>query len=102
MADRTFGDVPGYPPGRHFASRRALFDAGIHRQLQAGIAGSSTVGAESIVLSGGYEDDEDHGTLIIYTGEGGRDPQTGKQIADQVFTRGNRALALNQLHGLPL
>jgi putative restriction endonuclease len=59
MAERIFWPISGYPPGSHFASRRALFDAGIHRQLQAGIAGSSTTGGESIVLSGGYEDDED-------------------------------------------
>jgi hypothetical protein len=101
VVKRVFGPIPGYPPGSHFASRRELFDAGIHRQLQAGIVGSDTEGAESIVLSGGYEDDEDYGNLIIYTGEGGRDAQTGKQIADQVLTRGNRALALNQLQVFP-
>jgi hypothetical protein len=37
----------------------------------------SQTGAESIVVSGGYEDDEDHGDTIIYTGHGGNDPQTG-------------------------
>src|SRR5207245_1414198 len=31
----------------------------IHRQLQAGIAGGAHTGAESIVVSGGYEDDEE-------------------------------------------
>jgi putative restriction endonuclease len=34
----------------------------------------------SIVLSGGYVDDEDLGDMIIYTGEGGRDAATGRQI----------------------
>ena len=37
----------------------------------------------SIVLSGDYVDDEDMGDVIIYTGEGGRDPNTGRQVADQ-------------------
>jgi len=49
----------------------------------------------SIVLSGGYVDDEDMGDVIIYTGEGGRDSNTGRQIADQQLALGNRALAEN-------
>jgi len=48
--------------------------------MQAGIVGGTGSGAESIVLSGGYTDDEDHGDEIIYTGDGGRDPRTGRQI----------------------
>lgn len=38
-------------------------------------------GAAAIVMSGGYEDDYDIGTEILYTGEGGNDPSTGKQVA---------------------
>jgi len=56
-----------------YANRRALRAAGIHRALQAGIVGTRAAGAESIVLSGGYEDDKDFGNMIIYTGHGGRD-----------------------------
>ena len=70
--------------------------------IQAGIAGSQTEGAESIVLSGGYEDDADYGDVIVYTGHGGRDQATGQQIHDQPFTRGNRALAYNAQTGLPV
>lgn len=33
----------------------------------------SIVGSFSVVLSGGYEDDEDKGDWFIYTGSGGRD-----------------------------
>ena len=51
----------------------------------------------SIVLSGGYVDHEDLGDVIIYTGEGGRDPNTGRQIADQQLISGNLALAENPL-----
>jgi putative restriction endonuclease len=54
------------------------------------------------VVSGGYEDDEDYGDVIIYTGHGGNDPATRKQIADQELTRGNLALARNAEEGLPV
>ena len=83
----AFGDLPEIPVGTPFTSRRALLDAGVHRQLQAGIAGGAYTGAESIVVSGGYEDDEDYGDLIVYTGQGGNDPNTGRQVADQQLTR---------------
>jgi E3 ubiquitin-protein ligase UHRF1 len=33
----------------------------------AGIAGQSRFGAQSVALSGGYEDDEDHGDWFLYT-----------------------------------
>ena len=102
MGKRVFGHIEGVPVGSVFASRRELFDAGVHRQLQAGIAGSEKHGAESIVLSGGYEDDHDLGEEIIYTGQGGRDAASGAQVRDQELNRGNRALALSHLHGLPV
>lgn len=97
-----FGPISGYDEGAAFGSRAELSRAGIHRPLQAGICGSSSEGAESIVLSGGYEDDKDFGTEIIYTGHGGRDQTSGKQVADQVLTRGNMALAMSQMTGLPV
>jgi putative restriction endonuclease len=56
----------------------------------------------SIVLSGGYVDDEDLGNVIIYTGEGGRDPTTRRQIEDQQLDAGNKALAENHLNGIPV
>ena len=92
MPPSTFGDVPGIDPGALFPDRAALHAAGIHRQMQAGIAGRGAEGAESIVLNEGYEDDEDLGDEIIYTGEGGRDQNRGGQISDQQLTRGNLAL----------
>jgi putative restriction endonuclease len=70
--------------------------------MQAGISASEREGADSIVVSGGYEDDEDLGTVIIYTGAGGNDPQTKKQIADQVLRRGNLGLARSCDEGLPV
>jgi len=98
----AIGEIVGVAPGTTFASRRELYDAGVHRQLQAGIVGSATTGAEPIVLSGGYVDDEDYGSEVIYTGHGGRDPLTGRQIADQTFTRQNQALVTSCLQGLPV
>ncbi|MBB6049889.1 putative restriction endonuclease [Armatimonas rosea] len=67
-----------------------------------GICGSASEPAESIVLSGGYEDDEDLGNELIYTGEGGNDPQTKKQVFDQQLIRGNAALVKNLLEGVPI
>lgn len=50
------GSVPVCSPGHWFASRRALYEASVHRQLRAGICGRADEGAESGVLSGGYTD----------------------------------------------
>ncbi|WP_211352812.1 YDG/SRA domain-containing protein [Altererythrobacter ishigakiensis] len=96
------GQLDHVEAGEIFADRRALYDAGVHRALQAGIVGKAVGGAESIVLSGGYPDDEDFGNYIIYTGFGGRDPNTGQQIADQHFEKQNQALVTSHLHGLPV
>lgn len=102
MAVRIFGHIPGYPEGSLFQDRTELRESGVHRPIQAGISGSQTEGAESIVLSGGYEDDADYEDVIVYTGQGGRDQSTGQQVHDQPFSRGNRALALSKQNGLPV
>jgi len=99
---RTFGHIPGYSEGSCFASRLELSQAGVHRPLVAGISGRGCVGANSVVLAGGYEDTEDFGAEILYTGHGGRDPETGRQIAHQTLTKGNLALAVNAAHALPV
>jgi putative restriction endonuclease len=94
MADRILGHISGVPDGRIFPSRAALRDAGVHSQLMAGISGSQPEGADAIVISGGYEDDKDDGTVVVYTGQGGRDQAAEKQIADQTLTRGNLGLVI--------
>ena len=63
-----FGAVEGVPVGAHFDTRAELRAVGLHRPLVNGISGSGEAGAESIVLSGGYVDDEDHGDRLVYTG----------------------------------
>src|SRR4051812_27226704 len=69
----------------------------------SGISGTRAEGADSIVVNGGYEDDEDFGDEIIYTGAGGNDPTTGRQIADQTPDQpGNAGLITSQNHGLPV
>jgi putative restriction endonuclease len=102
MSKRIFGDIEGFPVGAFFPTRGGLSATGVHRPPQAGISGSGKEGADSIVLSGGYEDDQDDGDMIIYTGHGGRDQTTGKQTSDQLLERGNLALAYSCLHGLPV
>ena len=92
------GEIEGVSEGQLFESRQALHDAGVHRGTQQGIGG----GGESIVLSGGYVDDLDEGDVIIYTGQGGRDPATGRQIRDQELTRGNLALVNHFRVGNPI
>lgn len=99
-----YGPIDGIHPGALFDNRRALHDAGVHRPLQAGICGTAERGgAESIVVSGGYKDDEDYGDVIIYTGHGGRDPNTGVQVKDQsADDPGNAALIKSIMTGLPV
>jgi putative restriction endonuclease len=102
MAERIFGHVPGYPEGSCFASRLELSQVGVHRPRVAGISDRGREGADSVVLAGGYEDTQDFGDEILYTGHGGRSVETGKQIGHQALTRGNLALAANKLFGLPV
>ena len=102
MADRIFGELPGIPEGTLFEDRTELSKAGVHRPRQAGICGGKGEGAESIVLSGGYEDDTDSGDVIIYTGHGGNIPRTATQYQDQELDRQNMALVISCENRLPV
>ncbi len=99
---KTFGNIIGTFEGDIFENRSALSMANIHRPLQAGISGTEKEGSDSIVISGGYEDDEDLGDIIIYTGHGGRSNGSKLQVADQTLTRGNKALAISCENQLPV
>lgn len=101
MSTRIYGHVPGIPTNAMFPDRMALAKAGVHRATQAGITGGSD-GTESIVLNAGYADDIDHGDEVIYTGHGGRNPNTGRQESDQKLEQGNRGLAVCCDNGLPV
>ncbi len=102
QAVAMIGDVPNVEVGQEFSTRRQAHEAGVHRPLQAGICGTKKTGAESIVVSGGYKDDEDYGDVIVYTGHGGQNG-AGKQVSDQTLDdSGNAALVTSYLEGLPV
>lgn len=54
--------------GETWEDRMECRQWGAHFTHVAGIAGQSEYGAQSVALSGGYEDDEDHGEWFLYTG----------------------------------
>lgn len=54
--------------GECWADRLECRQWGVHFPHVSGIAGQSEYGAQSVVLSGGYVDDEDHGEWFLYTG----------------------------------
>ncbi|KAL0376847.1 UNVERIFIED_CONTAM: Histone-lysine N-methyltransferase family member SUVH9 [Sesamum calycinum] len=87
---RVVGDIPGVSIGDVFFFRMELCVIGLHGQAQAGIdyvpSSQSSNGepiATSIIVSGGYEDDEDAGDVIVYTGHGGQD-KNNKQVAPEI------------------
>lgn len=102
MKNLFFGIPEGIFEGQIFKNRAALIEAGLHRARQKGIDGNKE-GTAAIVLSGGFEDDRDSGDEIIYTGEGGNDPITGKQIKDQLWkSPGNNGLVISKERKLPV
>lgn len=96
-----YGHVQGFPIGSVFPDRKILATSGVHRPPMAGICGGAK-GAESIVVSGGYEDDVDEWETIIYTGHGGNDPKTKRQVAHQQLVQGNLGLVANIDSGCPI
>ncbi|KZV34036.1 histone-lysine N-methyltransferase family member SUVH9-like [Dorcoceras hygrometricum] len=103
---RIVGDLPGVSIGDVFFFRMELCIVGLHGQVQAGIdyvpASRSSNGepiATSVIVSGGYEDDEDSGDVIIYTGHGGQDNKH-RQIQHQRLEQGNLALERSMNYGI--
>ncbi|KAG5642721.1 hypothetical protein DXG03_002297 [Asterophora parasitica] len=70
---KIHGEIPNNPVGTTYKNREELCAAGVHAPLRAGIHGTHEDGAYSVVMSYGYEDDEDNGDTFIYTGHGGRE-----------------------------
>jgi len=92
-----------------FPDRHACYLAGIHGQTRAGIHGSTSDGAYSVVLSGGYDEDEDKGDTFVYTGSGGvgsKDPDGGwnpEQTEHQSFeNRYNKSLQISSVTKRPV
>ncbi|XP_031251006.1 histone-lysine N-methyltransferase family member SUVH9-like isoform X1 [Pistacia vera] len=103
---RIVGSIPGVQIGDLFFFRMELCVVGLHGQPQAGIdylPGSQSSNGEpiatSVIVSGGYEDDEDAGDLIIYTGHGGQD-KFNKQCEHQKLEGGNLALERSMHYGI--
>ncbi|ESQ46164.1 hypothetical protein EUTSA_v10000657mg [Eutrema salsugineum] len=111
-----FGPIPaendpvrnqGVLVGETWEDRQECKQWGAHNPHVSGIAGQSDYGAQSVCLSGGYKDDEDHGEWFLYTGSGGRDLSGNKrtnkkQSFDQEFTKFNEALRLSCKQGYPV
>jgi len=102
----SYGAPTAVPVGSIFPSRAALQASGSHRDREGGIIGRvDQLGAESVVINrpgNGYGDDRDYGDLVFYTGHGGRDRASGRQIDDQHFTHRNKTLARNTETGQPV
>lgn len=93
--------------GETWEDRMECRQWGAHLPHVAGIAGQSVYGAQSVALSGGYQDDEDHGEWFLYTGSGGRDLSGNKrtnkeQSFDQKFDKLNEALRVSCRKGYPV
>ncbi|CAM6037685.1 unnamed protein product [Sphagnum compactum] len=111
-----FGPIPaendplrnqGVLVGESWEDRLECRQWGAHMPHVAGIAGQSDYGSQSVALSGGYEDDEDHGEWFLYTGSGGRDLSGNKrtnkeQSFDQKFEKMNEALRISCKQGYPV
>ncbi|XP_010556933.1 PREDICTED: histone-lysine N-methyltransferase family member SUVH2 [Tarenaya hassleriana] len=100
------GSIPGIHVGDLFFYRMELCVLGLHGQPQAGIdyltAWRSSNGepiATSIIVSGGYEDDEDIGDVLIYTGHGGQD-KLHRQCQHQKLEGGNLAMERSKCYGI--
>lgn len=96
-----FGNIEGIEEGQWFEGRKEMMPSSFHRNWGAGIDGNKNDGVAAIVLSGGYEDDEDLGDEIIYTGAGGN--VNKKQVEDQTWENTqNAGLLKSMIEGLPV
>ncbi|XP_071736317.1 histone-lysine N-methyltransferase family member SUVH9-like [Rutidosis leptorrhynchoides] len=103
---RIVGSIPGVYIGDIFFFRMELCVVGLHGLPQAGIdyltSSQSSNGdpiATSIIVSGGYEDDQDAGDVIIYTGQGGQD-KFCRQANHQRLEGGNLGMERSMHHGI--
>ncbi|GMH38705.1 hypothetical protein BSKO_06589 [Bryopsis sp. KO-2023] len=107
---KVMGHVPGILIGDTFRCRSQMMLTGLHTQPLGGID-TTKIGkgrglksfVTSIVVAGGYQDDEDYGDRLVYTGSGGNKGLGDKtQYKDQELTRGNLALLHNAQHCVPV
>jgi len=107
--ESKFGPIPGVRVGATWKYREDCAKARVHTSTTAGISGGKD-GAYSIIMSGGYADDDDKGDEIIYTGTGGYEDsrygaggRSGAQVANQSFEHShNSALVTSYQRGRPV
>jgi len=103
---KVFGHIPGIEIGTWWETRALCSTDAVHAPFVAGISGHSQLGAYSVALSGGYDDDVDLGYGFTFTGSGGRDLKgtaknpknlrTAPQSSDQTFENSfNRSLQVS-------
>jgi euchromatic histone-lysine N-methyltransferase len=115
-----YGHIPGIRIGDQFFGRNPTSCVGLHRPHMTGICfptwmnknvgKKDNVASMGIVMSGGYEDDEEledgqsnSEDQFWYTGDGGNDVLAScSQTSDQKDERGNRALIRSSETGLPV
>ncbi|KAI3994518.1 hypothetical protein MKX01_012775 [Papaver californicum] len=107
LADNDPERNQGVLVGESWEDRFEYRQWGVHFPHVAGIAGQSKHGSQSVVLSGRYDDDEDHGEWFLYTGSGGRDLSGNKrtnkdQSFDQEFKKSHEALRVSCQKGYPV
>jgi len=88
---KTYGAIEGVEVFATWETNQELADSSVHRRTQGGIFGNAREGVFSILLSDKYEDDEDKGDYIIYTGVGGRLKRGGRQTSNQTWSRTENA-----------
>ena len=90
------GALPGLPVGTEFFGKAEMAVCGMHNKWLSGIDYGKLQGqtiAVAVASSGGYEDDEDDGDSLWYTGSGGNDLLSSRrQVAGQDLTNGNLGL----------
>ncbi|CUS13961.1 unnamed protein product [Tuber aestivum] len=109
---KVFGPIRGIEVGHWWPTRIACGADAVHPPPVGGIYGSTKVGAYSVAVSGGYEDDVDEGFRFTFTGSGGRDLKgtaknpknlrTAPQSSDQTLTGFNLALKISCDTGNPI
>ena len=105
-----FGAIPGVKPGFELLNKAHAAAIGVHRQIYKGISCKKEGGefgpAESIAISGGYKDDEDNGTTIWYTGDGGQNDKReqfyNQRLRPFKTLAGNIGIAMNCEGDLPI
>ncbi|PWA96414.1 histone H3-K9 methyltransferase [Artemisia annua] len=104
---RIVGPIPGVNIGDVFFFRMELCVLGIHGVPQAGIdflpasmSPNKEPIATSVIVSGGYEDDEDSGDVIVYTGHGGQDKNSKLHVVDQKLEGGNLGMERSMHYGI--